>query len=236
MAELFYNQEVEKDLQNHIKEELGRYITISDTHVISTKSPTVSPELIKILLSATEWIDPFKVAGTYFLYQMGKTISLANKKVTKNIIDSLWENREEVYEILRSKDSKPIKDLTDLIMDANKKTSERSKIIIGFPFPDEFLSSDFEINKSNELAIAFYISKFVKNAKIIESVIRKQCGDNTLTPIKIKLLENGNFLITWKDENLKNILLNWKSLRPPNPFKKDFVKRIVLTQVFSSTF
>ena len=201
MAEIFYNQEVPEDLRNSIEDELSEYSQIRDTNVIFMKSQTV-PELIKILQSAAEWIDPFKIAGSYFLYQLGKTISTVNKKITGNIVDSLWENREEVYEILKDEDCKPIRDLTNLILKTKEETSDQSRIILGFPIPEKYFASNFKIDSNDELEIAYHISKFVKESEKLETTIKAQCGDDVAAGVEIELLDNGNFRLSWQDQDL----------------------------------
>lgn len=202
MAELYYNQEVPEGLRHFIEKELEEYSPIRDTNVIFMKSQTV-PELIKILQSAAEWIDPFKVAGAYFLYQLGKTITTINEKIAGNITDTIWNNREEVYKILRDEEAEPIRDLTNIILKAKRETSNNSQILIGFPIPNKYFTSNFEIESNDELEIAYCLSRFVKHAEELETVIKDQCGDNVATGVKIDLLDNGNFLLSWQDKDLK---------------------------------
>lgn len=201
MAEIIYNQEVSERLRKNIEKEFGEYCQVRDTSMIIMKSQTV-PELIKFLQSAADWIDPFKIAGGYFLYQLGKTVTTINQKVTGNIIDSLWDNRKEIYDILENEEAKPIRDLTKLLLKAKKETSNNSNIIIGFPFPNKYFATNFEIKNDNELEIAYCVSKFVENCDKLELAIKAQCGENVAAGIKIKLLENGNFLISWQDKAL----------------------------------
>jgi len=198
--DLYTNQAVPQKARERLAEDLKRVLPVSEVTVIHQKAEGVN-SIIQVALEASEWVTPLKAAATFFLYQVGKGVASFSSQIGKRAADAAIDRWVDEDSFDQNADDARVREVAKALAEAAESTDDHTKLRIGLPIPDDFMSCCVMLDDPTEEEIALVISLFVLQAEELERTMERAEKDhNILGPVDLSLREDGRFEARWKDQ------------------------------------
>lgn len=193
---IFYNQEVPAGVRKRLEIDLDEVIRYDETRTIHQRSATV-PELVQVLLEASAWKQALGAAAVLFMKEYIKELGRLSAKST-------WRQGKALASTLKDLSVEPLKKTADALARAKQSLSNRSRVSIGLPIPDDYFGTLLEIEAEEEDEIALILALFVTRVEEIEGRLEEEREqERALGAISLHVDDRGNFVAEWKDQNFE---------------------------------
>ena len=141
-------------------------------------------EFVELIGSAAAWLPLTAAASFYF------------STLAKHAGDATWEGLRSLF---KSKEVKPLADVSDALASITQTTESRVEIDVGLNIPSENITTRVTIRSTNPEEIARQIAVFVVRAEALATVINAEinAGEEPIGHVRVEVKQDCSLVIKW---------------------------------------